>query len=111
MYFLFLMKEYIGIIKESVTENKVLWSSHAEFERYQDELTRDEVLAAIRNGEIIEEYDNDKPLPSCLFCGKGKNKVIHVVLAFNNITGFIRIITVYIPDLKRWENDLRTRRK
>ena len=105
------MKEYSNNIKDSVRQNKVLWSSHAEIERYQDELTVHEVLDAILDGEIIEEYDSDKPLPSCLLYGKANKKSIHVVLAYNSNTGFIRIITVYIPDLKRWENDLRTRRK
>ena len=105
------MKEYLSNIKDSIVQSRVLWSSHAEFERYQDDLTRDEVLSAILNGEIIEEYDNDKPLPSCLIYGKDNNKQIHIVIAFNNNTGFIRIITVYIPDFRRWENDLRTRRK
>ena len=37
------------------------------------------------HGEIIEEYPNDFPYPSCLILGKTTdNRIIHVVVGMND---------------------------
>jgi hypothetical protein len=42
----------------------------------------DDVLCCIDSGEIIEQYEDDKPLPSCLILGKDmKNEGIHIVVS------------------------------
>jgi hypothetical protein len=42
----------------------------------------DDVLRCIDSGEIIEQYEDDKPLPSCLILGKDmKNEGIHIVVS------------------------------
>jgi hypothetical protein len=60
-----------------------------------------EVKEAIQNGIIIEEYTDDKPLPSYLIYGKTSNyRHIHVVIGIDEeITA---IITVYEPDPTKW---------
>ncbi len=105
------MEKYLKNIKEAIIKENVLWSKHADKERFKDELSFDEVLESIMNGEIIEEYSDDKPLPSCLISGKSNNKNIHIVVGYNKTTEVIRIITVYIPSLDIWNNDFKTRRK
>jgi len=63
---------------------------------------------AILNGEIIEEYPDDKPFPSCLIYGRSADgRPLHVVCAVAPVS---RIITVYFPDESKWV-DYRVRRK
>lgn len=63
-----------------------------------------EVKSAIQNGEIIEDYPNDYPYPSCLILGNG----LHVVVGLGD--GRLWVITVYKPSIDKWEADLKTRK-
>lgn len=65
----------------------------------------------IMHGEIIENYPDDFPYPSCLIYGYTINdrSVIHVVVSCNGEN--IGIITAYFPDLDEFENDLKTRKR
>jgi hypothetical protein len=70
----------------------------------------DDVLHCIDSGEIIEQYEDDKPLPSCLILGKDmKNEGIHIVVSKDE--EYIYLITAYCPDDTRWEIDLKTRKR
>ena len=61
-------------------------------------------------GEIIEQYPDDFPFPSCLIFGYTMdNRVIHVVISSEGSCG--RIITAYIPNTEKFESDLKTRRE
>ena len=51
----------------------------------------------------------DFPYPSCLILGESKNKPLHVVASING--EYIYVITSYIPDSERWENDWKTRKE
>ncbi len=104
------MKKYKNKIDEAIQKNNILWSQHSDEERFNDNLKRDEILNSILEGVIIEEYPNDKPLPSCLIYGKFNNRNIHTCIAYNEASGNVRIITVYIPSLERWLPDFETRR-
>lgn len=60
------------------------------------------------DGEIIEDYQEDKYSPSCLIYGKTKSgRYIHVQLS---LTSIVWIITVYEPNPEEWIN-YKTRRK
>lgn len=60
-------------------------------------------------GEIIEQYPDDLPYPSCLIYGHAVDgKVIHVVASDNG--DFSKVITAYIPNTIKFESDLRTRK-
>lgn len=67
-----------------------------------------DVCTAIENGEIIEQYPNDFPFPSCLILGNRDDKNIHVVASINE--GILYIITAYIPSNSKWEDDFKTRK-
>jgi hypothetical protein len=73
-------------------------------------ISRREVLAAIMEGEMIEEYLSDRPYPSCLLMRVG-DEPLHVVAAVNAELAVCHIITVYRPDSDHFEDDLRTRRR
>ena len=56
-------------IQKAFDENIVLYTSHAKYEMENEEVGTiydEEVFEAIGTGEIIEDYPNDKPYPSCL---------------------------------------------
>ncbi|MFZ5906242.1 MAG: DUF4258 domain-containing protein [Nitrospirota bacterium] len=74
---------YIGLIREAA-EKKIIYSLHA-LDEMLDEIemiSKDEVRDVIFNGEIIEDYPDDKRGHSCLmFRMSLKNRPIHVVCA------------------------------
>lgn len=72
----------------------------------------DEVLQVLESGEIIEEYPEDKPYPSCLILGRTpRGRPLHVVCAPVPDEGRLIIITTYQPDPARWDTDFRRRRE
>lgn len=69
----------------------------------------DDVICCVENGKIIEQYENDKPFPSCLILGvELKGKYIHVVVSCNE--DYIYLITAYYPDEQLWQDNFKTRR-
>ncbi len=73
-------------------------------------ITTAEVLAAIQQGEIIEDYPEDVRGHSCLMLGRGEDgRPVHVVCAPQE--GYLAVITAYLPSLDEWEADFKTRRQ
>lgn len=69
----------------------------------------DDVINCIKLGEIIKQYEDDKPFPSCLVLGMAvNNKYIHVVVSHDG--EYIYLITAYYPDVEQWEADFKTRK-
>jgi hypothetical protein len=98
-------------IQLSVKMNLVIVSRHGREEAEADNLKLDEILSSVMQGEIIEDYPDDQPLPSCLIYGESQNhKPVHSVWGYNKDTGYAVLITVYRPDPAKWING-RTRRK
>lgn len=72
-------------------------------------LLRD-VMNAVEHGEIIEQYPEDYPFPSCLILGVTiAEKYLHAVVSLDE--GHIYLITAYYPSEAEWKPDLRTRRE
>ena len=75
-------------------------------------ICEDDIEYVLNNGDVIERYDEDFPLPSLLINGRTpENKQIHVVAAINECEKIVVIITVYEPDLSRWESDFSRRKQ
>jgi len=87
-------------------KDKVLFTRHARYEMIHEEYGRiyeSEVEEAVLNGDIIENYPEDKPYSSILINGKtGKGRNIHVVCAYNPNDDLSIIITVYEPNSLLW---------
>ena len=63
-------------------------------------------------GELIESYSDDKPYASYLVvAGRDGSEIYHVVVAYDEKSETCFIITVYRPDLKYFESDLKTRKR
>ena len=98
-------------ILQAIAASKVIVSRHAREEAEEDGLLIDEVCFSLEGGEIIQEYPEDRPYPSCLVYGlNAKGEPIHSVWAYNTDNGWAVLVTVYRPDPKLWI-DWRTRRK
>ena len=68
-----------------------------------------DVESCLQTGEIIEDYPDDFPHPSCLIFGYTKeNKILHIVVGSDNSTLFF--ITAYFPNTDKFEKDLKTRK-
>ena len=76
----------------------------------EDHLLKDSLINKINNGEIIEQYPEDFPFPSCLILGKTySNQWIHLVMSDEG--SMSRVITAYYPDKEKWTEDFRTRKE
>lgn len=100
----------INVLQKLLSENKIKWSTHCLERMGERDISRDDVKKCIREGEIIEDYPDDYPHPSCLIFGYTVNeKVLHVVAGTDEES--IYIITTYFPNNVKFEDDLKTRRK
>jgi hypothetical protein len=100
----------IDLVKDLYRSKRIKWSVHC-VERLQErDISIDDVENCIKCGEIIEDYPDDFPYPSCLIFGYDtKQKVLHVVVGTDN--QFLYIITAYYPDTIKFMEDLKTRRE
>ncbi len=99
----------IESLKRYYEEDKIIISIHAQERLRQRGIRQKDIRKAVLSGEIIEQYPDDFPFPSCLILGYDENKkAIHVVISDEGSMG--RIITAYIPNTEKFENDFKTRK-
>lgn len=100
----------INKIQELIKKEKIRWTNHVVIRLLQRNITQSDVKNALFNGEIIEEYEDSYPYPSCLVYGVNfNNKVLHIVCGSNGEE--LWIITAYYPDNTEWKKDLKTRKE
>ena len=98
---MFTIKELIRVLRSG----RVWVTDHADEEAYNDRLTYEDIFGSVVAGEIIEEYPEDRPYPSCLICGNSpKGEPVHSVWAYNGDTQSAVLVTVYRPDPAKWTN-------
>ncbi len=100
----------IEIIQDLYKSSKIRWSTHC-LERMQErDISINDIGNCFLTGEIIEDYPNDFPQPSCLIFGYTIHKaILHVVVGSDG--EILYIITAYYPDNKKFKEDLKTRRE
>jgi hypothetical protein len=74
-------------------------------------ISRDEILNSVSVYEIVEEYPQDKYLPSCLVYSEYLQRKFHIVFGLDYSDESIVIITAYEPSTDTWNSDLKTRRQ
>jgi hypothetical protein len=67
-------------------------------------------IVGAENYEIVEEYPDDKYLPSYLVLGRRCDASFHVLFAADVDRQNVRVVTAYYPSLADWQKDLKTRR-
>lgn len=100
---------YIETLRKYYMQGNVIITIHAQERLRQRGIRAKDVKNCVMAGEIIEQYPDDFPFPSCLIFGFAVNgKIMHVV-ASDEGTGS-RIITAYFPGNDKFEDDLKTRK-
>ncbi len=89
---------------------KIEFRVHAIRRMFERKISNQEVLKVMQEGEVIEEYPDDKPYPSMLILGFVGRRPIHVVLAVNEEENMGIVITAYQPNPLLWENNFRRRK-
>ena len=98
-------------IIEAVAAGRLRSTQHGNLEAAADGLSESEIHYSVLHGEIIEDYPDDYPLPSCLIFGRAPDgRPIHSVWAYNRETQQAIMVTVYRPHPSRWI-DWRERRR
>ena len=100
----------IESLRKYYSEDNVFMTEHAaERFRLRGIKVRD-IQCALRQGEIIEQYPDDYPFPSCLVYGTdSKGRVLHICMSDEGTSS--RIITAYYPDSDKWTDDLKVRKE
>ena len=89
---------------------RITLTEHARMRLVERGILIEDIVSCIANGEIIKQYEDDKPFPSCLILGMSiENKYLHVVVSTDN--EYIFLITAYFPSSDRWEADFKTRKE
>ncbi|MBR1646961.1 MAG: DUF4258 domain-containing protein [Selenomonadaceae bacterium] len=97
-------------IKNLCDNGNLRWTMHIMTRLLQRGISLDDVTTAIKSGEILENYPDDYPYPSCLIFEHGKDaQALHVVCGANE--NDLWLITAYRPSPENWEDDLKTRRR
>lgn len=101
----------LQFIQRCVTQRKILWTYHVNMRLIDRFIPRQAIIDSRENYEIIEEYPDDKYLPSYLVCSEHGDDIFHVLFAVDVEGDNVRIITAYRPSPEEWEKDLKTRRR
>jgi len=92
-----------------INKSLLRWTSHILERLFQRSIRIDDVKTALLNGEIIEQYPNDYPFPSCLVLGHTiAGKILHVVCGSNGLE--LWLVTAYYPNLSEWTDNFKQRR-
>lgn len=103
--------DILEFIKSCIRDQKIHWTYHVNMRLKGRFIPREAILTSLATFEIIEEYPEDKYLPSYLIRAKYKEEIIHIQIAADIETNNIRIITTYKPTMDKWESDFKTRRR
>jgi hypothetical protein len=100
----------IEILRELCADlDNIEITQHVFFKFRERGIMLGDVVSAIKSGEIIEQYPDDYPFPSCLILGFSlKDRHIHTVCGVGD--NKLWLITAYFPTLDRWEDDYKTRK-
>nr|WP_262889766.1 DUF4258 domain-containing protein [Spirosoma endbachense] len=75
------------------------------------QILQKDALQVLITGEVIRDYDDDRPLSSLLVLGWIKERPLHVVASYSEVDDTAYIITVYEPSQSHFEPDFKTKRQ
>lgn len=89
-------------IRQKILMGEYEFSQHALDQLIKRRILIREIPEIILQGEIIEDYPDDKYGASCLIFGLTlNNRVLHVLCSYPT-RPLIKVITVYEPNLQDW---------
>jgi hypothetical protein len=93
-----------------VDHPKIIFRVHAVQRMFERNISARSVFQALHSGETIENYSEEMPEPSRLILGFQGKRPFHMVTSENQKTNEITVITVYIPDSRKWDRKFTSRR-
>jgi hypothetical protein len=104
------MMASIKSIRQKFLEDQFEFSKHAVDQSIIRRILVQEVREVIANGRIIEDYPDDKYGPSCLILGFTQaQRPLHIQCSYPS-RPIIKIITLYEPNVDKWNSDFTQRR-
>jgi hypothetical protein len=92
----------IGQIRQKLEADRFEFSRHAVDQGIRRNVSVQEIRESMANGEIIEEYPEDKSWPSYLIYGRtNEGRPLHVQYSHPS-RQLVKIVTLYEPDPARW---------
>ena len=92
------------------SSGKFKWTAHIAIRLQERGINPSDVKNCIITGEIIEQYPDDHPYPSCLVLGFSTvGKPLHAVIGVGE--GYLWLISSYFPDTDRWEPCFKKRKE
>lgn len=100
----------IKSLRQHYEDERVFTTEHAKDRYRQRGIKAKDIRSGIMTGEIIEQYPEDYPFPSCLVLGKTlMGEPIHIVISEESTSS--RIITAYFPDQDKWDAEFKIRKE
>ena len=91
----------LGQIKDQVKQEDIRVTEHAQQEMVEEDISLDEVIEAIIDGEILENYPDHRRGSCCLVYGRTEvSRPLHIVCTTSQ--PLLIIITVYEPRPPKW---------
>jgi hypothetical protein len=92
----------IDDLRSKISQNAFEFSKHAVDQTILRNISVQEIRDVINNGEIIEDYPDDKYGPSCLIFGVTQiGRPIHIQCSYTS-RPIVKVVTVYEPNPDRW---------
>lgn len=104
------MSKIADIINGHIADYDIEYRIHATQRMFRRDIHENDIESVLKNGEIIERYDDDFPLPSLLINGRASaTRPLHLITAINHTERKIIIVTAYEPDALRWAENFSRR--
>lgn len=97
-------------VRKLCTGETLFMTQHSHDRCRERGISYQDIVSAVMNGRIIEQYPTDTPFPSCLILGVStRKKLLHLVCSIGS--GKLWIITAYWPDKTKWNDDFTVRKE
>ncbi len=90
--------------------HQLLFRVHAVQRMFERNVSVRNVAQALQSGQIVEDYSSEMPEPSRLILGFQGKRPFHVVTSENLESSETTVITVYLPNPRKWTKDFRNRK-
>ena len=96
-------------IRSLCNDESIVLTAHVRDRMKKRGIQYDDLVLAVSCGEIIKQYEDDNPYPSCLILGNtADNRPLHVVVSTDG--EILWFITTYYPGADKWCDKFRTRK-
>lgn len=90
-------------IQRDIAAGRFEFSRHGFRRAVERNISAEDIIQAGAMAEVVEEYPDDKYLPSCLLLWfTRKQRPLHMQVCYTD-TNTLKIITLYEPNPRQWQ--------